>query len=665
MYRLLLGCVLLVGCGDNLVARLSDHDAGPIDSDAEVGRDGDAGDTGQGRTIGGTALGIRGAVQVDVTVGNSAVSHVTVTQDGTWAFPSKFTAGATYTVTTADPDCAIVGGTGLTSAIADVANVALYCIGVVELASVDFDPHVIRLAPAFQPAAAIYSGTRPLFMEPSDPLSITAVASYPGEAVIHIHDVVVASGQPSAAAPMGNVPLSIVVTHGATSLTRTYEISPAPSERLESYIKASDSSAGIGFSGGAGTVGDTGCGLTANGNGVALGSEVLVVGAPCENGGAGAAYVYRRSDTTWTFEAKLAPAGLAAGDQFGASVAVDNDVIVVGAPYDDATRSSSGAVYVFQRTPFAIAPWSNAAKLKASNAGADDNFGLALAMSGDTIVVGAPAEDSSATGVGGNGQNDKYASAGAAYVYVHDSVAGTWPQQAYLKASNTDANDLFGTAVSISGDRIVIGAPGEDGPTDTDTNAGAAYVFVRAAPGTWTQEGIPLHATNLDAGDDFGRSVSIAGDRIAVGAPREDGDGSDPADDSAPDAGATYVFARSGGSWSEEQYLKPTTVTAGDKAGSAVALDADHLVIGALEAMNRAGAVFAWRRASVTIPYWNDVRTITAPNAESGDVFGASLAVHGDTFAVGAFKESSAVTGVAALATDNGAPGAGAVYVFR
>jgi hypothetical protein len=665
MYRYVLGWLLLVGCGDNIVARQADRDAGPIDIDAAVvSGDADAGDAALGRTIGGNALGIRGAVALDVVIGGSDISQVLVTQDGAWQLAGTFAAGSTYAVATADPDCAIVGGAGTISPTADVTDIALYCIGVVELSSVGFDPSVIALAPAFQPAAVSYGGIRPLFMEESDPLAITPVASYPTEAEIRVHGVLVPSGEASSPAPLGTMPLSIVVTHAATSLTRTYEFTPERSERLEAYIKASDSIAGIRFSGGTGVVNDTGCGLSSNGNAVALSGDVLVVGAPCANGRAGAAYVYRRTNTTWMFEAKLAPAALASGDQFGAAVAIDGDRIAIGAPYDDTTRAGSGAVYVFERTAIPIAPWSEVAKLKASNAGTDDSFGLAVGIAGDTIVVGAPAEDSDAVGVGGNGNNNKTSSAGAAYVYVRDTVLGGWSQQAYLKASNTGANDVFGTAVAVSGDRIVVGAPGEDGPTDLETDAGAAWVFVRVAT-TWAQEGAVLRASNHGGGDAFGRAVSISGDRLAIGAPGEGASGSAPTDDSAPYAGASYVFARSGSTWSEEQYVKATSPAAGDRFGSVVAIDGDHLVVGALDALGRAGEAFACRRGSTTAPFWNEVRAITAPNGEAGDLFGASVALDGDTFAFGAFGEDSVATGVSPIANDNGAIGAGAVYVFR
>ena len=126
-----------------------------------------------------------------------------------------------------------------------------------------------------------------------------------------------------------------------------------------------------------------------------------------------------------------------------------------------------------------------------------------------------------------------------------------------------------------------------------------------------------------------------------------------------------YAFARANSTWPQEQLIKEPTPTTLDGFGFVVALDGDHMVVGAPNASSQAGAAFAFRRGSPTPPFWDEVHTITAPNGESGDDFGASVALDGDTFAVGAFGEDSSATGVATLTADNGAIGAGAVYVFR
>jgi hypothetical protein len=184
------------------------------------------------------------------------------------------------------------------------------------------------------------------------------------------------------------------------------------------------------------------------------------------------------------------------------------------------------------------------AYLKASNtrppvivngASVPQRFGASLAISGDTLVVGAPWESSNAMGVNGDQRSILAPTSGAAYVFVRNGTS--WTQQAYLKASNTRANTYFGYSVAISGDTIVVGAGGESSSAkgvngnQADTrvpNAGAAYVFVRNA-GTWSQQAY-LKASNtpsspapLNTAPGFGESVVIAGDTIAVGAPLERG----------------------------------------------------------------------------------------------------------------------------------------------
>jgi len=214
----------------------------------------------------------------------------------------------------------------------------------------------------------------------------------------------------------------------------------------------------------------------------------------------------------------------------------------------DNTAVDSGAAYVFVRSG---TTWTQQAYLKASNTGAGDAFGRSVAVSGDTVVVGAFHEDSSATGVNGNQADNSAIDAGVAYVFSRSGT--TWSQQAYLKASNTEAGDRFGNSVAVSGDTVVVGAfheassaTGVNGNQGDNTavDSGAAYVFVRSGT-TWTQQAY-LKASNTGAGDAFGRSVAVSGDTVVVGASLEDsnagGVNGNQGDNSAMDAGAAYVF---------------------------------------------------------------------------------------------------------------------------
>jgi hypothetical protein len=328
------------------------------------------------------------------------------------------------------------------------------------------------------------------------------------------------------------------------------------------------------------------------------------------------------------------------------------------------------------------------AYLKASNTGEADMFGLTVAISGDTIVVGAPYESSNATGVNGDQSNDLATYAGAAYVFIRDGT--TWSQQAYLKASNTDAGvvlfgDQFGGSVAISGDTIVVGAGNEDSnATGVNGNqsdnsafqAGAAYVFTRSG-NTWSQQAY-LKASNTGAGDAFGGSVAISGDTIVIGALESSnatGVNGDQSNDLAPYSGAAYVFVRDGTTWSQQAYLKASNTEVEDQFGRFVAISGDTIVVGAQfedsnatgvdgdqsdNSANRAGAAYVFTRSG---NIWSQQTYLKASNTDAEDHFGGPIAIFGDTIVVGVPDEDSNATGVDGDQSNNSL-NAGAAYVF-
>ena len=328
------------------------------------------------------------------------------------------------------------------------------------------------------------------------------------------------------------------------------------------------------------------------GSSVAISGDTVVVGAWWEASNAtgvngdqsdnsairsGAAYVFVRDGTgNWAQEAYLKASNTNSNDAFGGSVAVSGDTVVVGAGLE-----GSGAAYVFDRN--GAGNWTQQAYLKASNGEQGDLFGYSVAVSGDTVVVGAHEEDSNATGINGNESNNSAISSGAAYVFVRDG-SGNWMQQAYLKASNTDANDLFGISVAISGSTVVIGASGEgsssfgvngDETNDNMAGSGAAYMFFRDGSGNWSQQAY-LKPSNPGLGDAFGESVAISGATVVVGAQNESSF-SNPFR-----SGAAYAFVRDGsGAWNQEAYLKASTSTANDSLGYSVAVSGDTVMAGA------------------------------------------------------------------------------------
>ena len=332
--------------------------------------------------------------------------------------------------------------------------------------------------------------------------------------------------------------------------------------------------------------------------------------------------------------------------------------------------------------------------IKASNPRTDALFGTVVALSSDgsTLAIGAPGESSRATGIDGDQADHSAQNAGAVYVFSRDN--GTWSQQAYVKASNTHTGDSFGVAVALSADgsTLVVGADRErsgargiDGDqSDQSANeAGAVYVFSRAG-GTWSQQAY-LKASNAQAFDGFGWSVALSadGDMLAVGAAGEDsgaaGVNVTQTDESIENSGAVYLFARAGGTWSQQAYVKASNPGPADFFGR-VALSGDGatLAVGALTERSGAtgidgvqadrsalasGAVYVYARAGDT---WSQQAYVKASNAEAGDRFGYSVALSSDgsTMAVGADGEASSATGVGGDQADNGAPAAGAVYIF-
>lgn len=339
--------------------------------------------------------------------------------------------------------------------------------------------------------------------------------------------------------------------------------------------------------------------------------------------------------------------------------------------------------------PLTIDPVAQQAYLKASNTGSGDQFGISVAVSGDTVVVGAQGEDSNATGVDSDQTDNSASNAGAAYVFVRSG--GVWTQQAYLKASNTgnpgDFGDLFGYSVAVSGDTVVVGAPFEDSnatgidgdqASNNASNSGAAYVFVRDA-GVWSQQAY-LKASNAGSADQFGESVAVSGDTIAVSADLEassaTGVNGDQANNDAYGAGAVYVFARSGGLWSQQAYLKASNTSTWDQFGIGLAVSGDTVVAGAWgedssatglngdqssDTASNAGAAYVFVRAGGV---WTQQTYIKASNSGAGDGFGYSVAASGHTAVIGAYFESSSATGVDGDQANNNAFRSGAAYVF-
>ena len=404
----------------------------------------------------------------------------------------------------------------------------------------------------------------------------------------------------------------------------------------EAYIKASNTGADDHF----------GSSISLSGDG-----KTLVVGAENEDGNSdaksnsGAVYVFYKATSSWAQQAYLKPTYSDNDDQFGAFGALDisdnGNIVAVGAIYEDSgeteftgtgnnnTSVDAGAVYIFTRSS---SVWQQTQYIKADNTGAGDNFGK-LSLSGDglTLVVSAFNEDSSSTGINST-ENNSATDAGAMYVFVYDGT--NWTQEAYIKASNAEADDEFGgdesLLISQDGLTIAVAAGGED------SNA------------------LGLSDVNTEGADNSSQSSS-----------------------------AVYVFRKESGTWSQEAYIKSdhdNDNLFGGKRGLALNKTGTSLAIGTIwnsssnlgvssdsnnsGSLTQAGAVYFYTKSGSS---WAKTSFLKAPNTGSSDQFSVSIAMDetGATMVVGAAKESSNATGVTGTGqTNNGTSGAGAVYVY-
>jgi len=333
--------------------------------------------------------------------------------------------------------------------------------------------------------------------------------------------------------------------------------------------------------------------------------------------------------------AKILASDGAADAKFGFSVAVDGDTMVIGAYGDEDKGDNSGSAYIYTREVAGslTAGWTQRAKLLASDGAADDRFGTSVAISGDTVAVGAWGDD------------DKGSSSGSACIFTRDvagSLTAGWTQRAKLLATDGAADDGFGWRVAISGDTVAVGAPGDD---DKGSSSGSAYIYTRNVAGSltagWTQRA-KLLATDGAAGDGFGYSVAISGDTVAMGARGDDDKGSA--------TGSAYIFTRDdAGSltagWTQRAKLLASDGAAYDWFGVSVAIDGDTMVVGAYGDDNKGflkGSAYIFTRnvAGNLTAGWTQRAKLLATDGAAHDIyFGYSVAISGDTVAVGVYSD--------------------------
>ena len=283
----------------------------------------------------------------------------------------------------------------------------------------------------------------------------------------------------------------------------------------------------------------------------------LAIGAPQTEDNSetnhGAVYIFDlQTNGTWTQTAKLTADNKGAGDKLGNSVAIDGDVLVTGAYFEDTTASNSGAAYVFSRSG---GSWSQTTMLKAADAEENDEFGYphSVAIQGNTIVVGAPKEDTGFT------------NAGAAYIFTYDG--SSWSQAQKIQAATRAAEDFFSLDVNISGDYIVLGAILRN--SNGLSNSGAAYVFKRGIDGTYTEKQI-LTPSDAAANDRFGFGIDIQGDLLMIGAYQDN-----------TDAGSLYLFQKTADDvWRQNDKIVASNAASNDEFASSVKLSGTSLIVG-------------------------------------------------------------------------------------
>jgi len=361
------------------------------------------------------------------------------------------------------------------------------------------------------------------------------------------------------------------------------------------------------------------------GTSVSISEDTVVVGSPFDddNGdGSGSAYIFQRDHggtDSWGQIAKITDPEGSENDEFGAPVRISGETVFVGVFWDDDDFQNSGSVQIFQRDEGGPNAWGQAAKLECPPVltSREVRFGTAVSVSGDSAIVGAPLD----TEIGPN--------SGAAYIFRRDPhAAGAWEFIAKLTASDGAADDQFGKAVFISGDRAIVGAP-------NGADSGAAYIFLRDEGGSnlWGQAA-KLVAVDGEIDDQFGISVTVSGDAAVVGAPGDD--------DNGLDSGSAYVFRRDEGgadAWGQVAKILPIDGQIYASFGRAVSVTGDTAIIGAYQDYvngDYSGSTYIFQRNHGGADAWGQIAKIVPADIAPHDQFGFSVSISDDIAVIGA-----------------------------
>ncbi|MCC6817757.1 MAG: FG-GAP repeat protein, partial [Bacteroidia bacterium] len=401
---------------------------------------------------------------------------------------------------------------------------------------------------------------------------------------------------------------------------------------------------------------------------VAISGDYAIVGAYREDNdtsgtdslsNAGSAYILRNIAGNWTLIQKLVASDRSSNDFFGHSVAIFGDYAIIGAHLEDEnvsganTLSSSGSAYIFKNNN---GTWSQIQKIVASDRGANDWFGISVAISGAYLIVGANREDEDS--LGSNNIN------GAGSAYIFKNISGTWSQVQKIVASDRGPNDLFGNSVSIWNNYLIVGAHGEDedeNGANPIENAGSAYIFANNS-GSWIQVQ-KIVAPDRGIDDYFGFSVAISRDIAIIGAYLEDEDTS--GGNTRSNSGSAYIFKNNIGAWTLAQKIVASNRGVEDWFGFTVAISGDFAIVGAYkddqnsidtDSLLNAGSAYIF---NFNNGVWSQVQKVVASDRGINDEFGYAVAISGDYAIVGARQEDHNVLGLDSLYS------AGAVYLYK
>jgi hypothetical protein len=348
--------------------------------------------------------------------------------------------------------------------------------------------------------------------------------------------------------------------------------------------------------------------VTEYGRSVAIDGDLVAVGAGGD-GAVGAVYLYKRQGMTNVLVAKLVSPDATIGEtpEFGRTVAIKGNMVIVGARFARADAvERAGAVYVFGKHGDS---WQFEEKIISPAPETEDNFGRALAIQGDSLVVTA---------------RKTSAEEGAAYVFVYTD--GRWIHQATLVASDPTAGAYFGQSVDIQGDMMAISARNAN-----PNSAGGFYLFRKSGDGWLEIAKVTPSDGKLE--DQYGFAIVMSGDTIAVGSRRADVNG-------VKDTGAAYVYSLKGDSVEFITKLTAKDKISGDQFGQSIAIAGDVIAVGAWKDDNRRGSIYLFRLMG---DQWIETDKITASDGMAGDEFGYSLSAFGNRMVTGAHFADSGV----------------------